>query len=201
MDDDAEMKRLQEFYEERKHAVILAGGTEFEASAMSDVDSAMFEVAQAAKQHFRTSGTLEEWIEAGQCAGAMCSNCEPDPEHTAMTEYRLWRQSMVIRRLLDLAFAGVPKRKGGKWPVSQASDPHELRPVCSGKQRHLPYRSSHEWPPTSQTTDAKDKAALVKWSCGRSQISLYNGRRPHSSHDGTTPDQAYFTSLPFRLTA
>src|SRR5258707_6301362 len=86
-------------------------------------------------------------------------------------------------------------------PVSQASDPHELRPVCSGKQRHLPYRSSHEWPPTSQTTDAKDKAALVKWSCGRSQISSYNGRRPHSSLDGTTPDQAYFASLPFRLAA
>src|SRR5258708_5497165 len=83
MEDDAESKRPKECYEERKHAVIRAGGREFEAWAMSDVDSAMFEVAQAAKQHFRTSGTLEEWIEAGQCAGAMCSNCEPDPEHTA----------------------------------------------------------------------------------------------------------------------
>jgi hypothetical protein len=36
---------------------------------------------------------------------------------------------------------------------------------------------------------------------GCSQALLYNGRRPHSSLDDTTPDQAYFNELPFRLAA
>jgi putative transposase len=32
-------------------------------------------------------------------------------------------------------------------------------------------------------------------------LDFYNHRRPHSSLDGRTPDQAYFTSLPLRLAA
>ena len=30
-------------------------------------------------------------------------------------------------------------------------------------------------------------------------LTFYNGRRPHSSLDGKTPDQAYFTPLPLVL--
>ena len=37
-------------------------------------------------------------------------------------------------------------------------------------------------------------------SIGR-YLDFYNGRRPHSSLDGTTPDKAYFTPLPLRLAA
>jgi putative transposase len=37
-------------------------------------------------------------------------------------------------------------------------------------------------------------------SIGR-YLEFYNGRRPHSSLDGSTPDQAYFNSLPLRLAA
>src|SRR5664280_1498445 len=37
-------------------------------------------------------------------------------------------------------------------------------------------------------------------SIGR-YLDFYNGRRPHSSLDGRTPDQAYFNSLPLRLAA
>jgi putative transposase len=37
-------------------------------------------------------------------------------------------------------------------------------------------------------------------SIGR-YLNFYNGRRPHSSLDGRTPDQAYFTPLPLRLAA
>jgi putative transposase len=37
-------------------------------------------------------------------------------------------------------------------------------------------------------------------SIGR-YLDFYNGRRPHSSLDGITPDHAYFTPLPFRLAA
>nr|GAJ37686.1 transposase insM for insertion sequence element IS600 [Bradyrhizobium sp. DOA9] len=35
----------------------------------------------------------------------------------------------------------------------------------------------------------------------RRYLDLYNCRRPHSSRDGSTPDQAYFTSLPLRTVA
>ena len=34
-----------------------------------------------------------------------------------------------------------------------------------------------------------------------SYFGFYNSRRPHSSLDGTTPDQAYFNPLPLRLAA
>jgi putative transposase len=37
-------------------------------------------------------------------------------------------------------------------------------------------------------------------SIGR-YLDFYNGRRPHSSLDGITPDHAYSTPLPLRLAA
>jgi putative transposase len=33
-------------------------------------------------------------------------------------------------------------------------------------------------------------------SLGRYIVGFYNTRRPHSSLDGRTPDEAYFTALP-----
>src|SRR5467141_651299 len=47
---------------------------------------------------------------------------------------------------------------------------------------------------------AYENVSEARASIGR-YLDFYNGRRPHSSLDGTTPDQAYFTSLPFRLAA
>ncbi len=49
---------------------------------------------------------------------------------------------------------------------------------------------------------ARFSAARVnaRASIGR-YLDFYNGRRPHSSLDGTTPDQAYFTPLPIRMAA
>jgi putative transposase len=46
----------------------------------------------------------------------------------------------------------------------------------------------------------RDVYLWVKRPIGR-YLDFYNGRRPHSSLDGTTPDQAYFTPLPLRLAA
>jgi len=42
---------------------------------------------------------------------------------------------------------------------------------------------------------AYDSVAEARTSIGRS-LAFYNGRRPHSSLDRRTPDQAYFTPLP-----
>ena len=39
------------------------------------------------------------------------------------------------------------------------------------------------------------KVSLFKY------IEFYNARRPHSSLDGKTPDDVYFTSLPEKLAA
>ena len=47
---------------------------------------------------------------------------------------------------------------------------------------------------------AYDSAGEARTSIGR-YLDFYNRRRPHSSLDGTTPDQAYFTPLPLRLAA
>ena len=47
---------------------------------------------------------------------------------------------------------------------------------------------------------AYDSVSEARASIGR-YLDFYNARRPHSSLDGTTPDQAYFTPLPLRLAA
>jgi putative transposase len=47
---------------------------------------------------------------------------------------------------------------------------------------------------------AYDSVGEARTSIGR-YLDFYNCRRPHSSLDGMTPDQAYFTSLPVRVAA
>jgi len=47
---------------------------------------------------------------------------------------------------------------------------------------------------------AYDSVGEAHASIGR-YLDFYNGRRPHSSLDGTTPDKAYFTLPPLRLAA
>jgi putative transposase len=47
---------------------------------------------------------------------------------------------------------------------------------------------------------AYDSVSEARSSIGR-YLDFYNSRRPHASLDGTTPDQAYFNVLPFRLAA
>ena len=71
----------------------------------------------------------------------------------------------------------------------------------SGKQRRPAAQSPRECQLEDPTMDARDTAPREARYCGRFYVLLYNGRRPHSSLDGTTPDQAYFTPLPLRLAA
>jgi len=47
---------------------------------------------------------------------------------------------------------------------------------------------------------AYDSVSEARQSISR-YLDFYNGRRPHSSLDGMTPDQAYFTELPNRMAA
>jgi putative transposase len=47
---------------------------------------------------------------------------------------------------------------------------------------------------------AYDSVSDARTSIGR-YLDFYNGRRPHSSLDGMTPDRAYFTPLPIRMAA
>ena len=47
---------------------------------------------------------------------------------------------------------------------------------------------------------AYDNVSEARASIGR-YFNFYNGRRPHSSLDGMTPDKAYFTPLPLRTAA
>ena len=47
---------------------------------------------------------------------------------------------------------------------------------------------------------AYDSVSEAHLSIGR-YLDFYNARQPHSSLDDATPDQAYFTMLPFRLAA
>jgi putative transposase len=47
---------------------------------------------------------------------------------------------------------------------------------------------------------AYDTVSEARASIGR-YLTFYNGRRPHSSLDGTTPDQAYFNPLLIRMAA
>src|SRR4051812_30005600 len=47
---------------------------------------------------------------------------------------------------------------------------------------------------------AYDCVSEARASIGR-YLEFYNGRRPHSSLDGSTPDEAYFNLLPLRLAA
>ena len=45
------------------------------------------------------------------------------------------------------------------------------------------------------------KASVMRALRSAGYLRFYNERRPHASLDGMTPDQAYFTPLPFRSAA
>jgi putative transposase len=47
---------------------------------------------------------------------------------------------------------------------------------------------------------AYDSVSQARSSISR-YLDFYNQRRPHSSLDGMTPDQSYFTELPIRMAA
>lgn len=56
-----------------------------------------------------------------------------------------------------------------------------IRPGCSEKRHRRPCRWPHERKLGAQTKDDADKEPREERSCGRSQTSLYNTTRRHST--------------------
>jgi hypothetical protein len=75
-----------------------------------------------------------------------------------------------------------------------ATDQLATHPACSEKQHQQPCRPPHERKLGDQTKDDVDKEPREERSCGRSQTSLYNSQRPHSSLGYLTP-AAYAANL------
>jgi hypothetical protein len=62
-------------------------------------------------------------------------------------------------------------------------------PACSGRRLGQPCRRHDECKLGDQTKDDADKEPRDERSCGRSQTSLYNEVRPHSSLGYLTPNE------------
>jgi len=74
-------------------------------------------------------------------------------------------------------------------PGLQATDLLATLPACSGRRHSQLCRLSHECKLGDQTRDDADKEPREERSCGRSQTSLYNAERPHSSLGYLTPNE------------
>ena len=68
--------------------------------------------------------------------------------------------------------------------------PISNRPYCNGKCSNSHARRYHGCVPDTRPRDATDRQPRDHQSRGRSVAALYNSRRPHSSLDRKTPDQA-----------
>jgi transposase InsO family protein len=76
--------------------------------------------------------------------------------------------------------------------ASVVNDPYKSAPGKLANGRSVKYEEVY--------LRAYDSVSEARASIGR-YLNFYNGRRPHSSLDGMTPDQAYFSPLPLRLAA
>src|SRR6476620_11480089 len=83
---------------------------------------------------------------------------------------------------------GMPSGRTSKLEPP-ANDLLAIHPACSGERHHQPCQRPHECKLGDQTKDDADKEPREERSCGRSQASLYNTSRPHTSLNGLTPTQ------------
>src|SRR5712664_4466325 len=72
-------------------------------------------------------------------------------------------------------------------PGLQATDLLATLLACSGRRHNQLFRLSHECKLGDQTKDDADKEPREERSCGRSQTSLYNPKRRHSTIGYTSP--------------
>jgi len=89
-----------------------------------------------------------------------------------------WRDNVFVERLIAISMDGK-----GAWRDNVFVE--RLRRSVKYEEVYL---------------KAYDSVSDARASLGQ-YFDFYNGRRPHSSLDGATPDQAYFQPLPLRLAA
>src|SRR4029077_12190023 len=121
-----------------------------------------------------------------------------------------WRRRSALRRwrMLWLVTASrtssIPTRARSSLarPSPACSPPTALRSAWTVKGLGETTFSSSACGAASKYEEvyrgAYESVSEARTSIGR-YLDFYNGRRPHSSLDGITPDQAYFTPLPLRL--
>ncbi len=102
---------------------------------------------------------------------------------------------LVRKRLLKLVH-----RRGVYWRADQKPDrrQHGRQGRLAGQRVRERLRRSIKY--EEVYLRAYQGVSDARASIGR-YLDFYNGRRPHSSLDGITPDHTYFTPLPFRLAA
>ena len=128
-----------------------------------------------------------------------------------------WRVSITMEaafwvEALEDALARTASRKSS-IPIRAGSSPARPSPACRqewncdqhGRQgclagQRLRRAAVAQREIRGGVSRAYDSVREARASIGR-YLDFYNSRRPHSSLDGTTPDQAYFTPLPLRLAA
>jgi putative transposase len=115
-------------------------------------------------------------------AGTLCPRIGRDSEQTTSSEYL--RARVVIAAVNgDRTLAQLAEQFDVHTPIRSHRGKRSSR-VASDVEYEEVYLRAYEG-----VSDARA-------SIGRS-LDFYNGRRPHSSLDGMTPDQAYFTPLPY----
>src|SRR5437660_8431728 len=83
---------------------------------------------------------------------------------------------------------GMPSGRTS-MPEPPANDLLAIHPACNGRRHRQPCRRPHERKLGSQTKDDIDKEPREERSCGRSQTSLYNVTRRHSTVGYVSPVQ------------
>ena len=90
--------------------------------------------------------------------------------------------------------------QGRPWPTGGWHGRSTLSSGNTHALRHLRFVPVSDSCTEEVQLRAYETVGEARHSIGRN-LDFYNGRRPYSSLDDMTPDQAYFNSLPLRLAA
>ena len=134
----------------------------------------------------------------GRTMGALSATYEPKyrepfmplvPDFAHVPYDNLAKADAAITEQTAGVIVEIVQGEGGVRPGSAAYDTCINR-AASAYDRDQPGLATAE---AARVSDARNSIGCY--------LDFYNRRRPHSSLDGSTPDQAYFTSLPIRIAA
>ena len=89
--------------------------------------------------------------------------------------------------------AEKPTNKAGR-PAAESAEPRV------GAEGNASWQSTHRTQGRERVSQALERVRQVARQRKKEKFTA-NGRRPHASLDGNTPDQAYFNPLPIRMAA